>query len=183
MSFIEDFLDGIGKEATALGTKGQVEEKYNLSLLGKWRPQEVFELHKILRKLPDRLVRDNKNLLAIGREEKIINAPSWAPGHSMYKPNHPKFGRYRGTLVVFDKGVYDKSGNIDKGQFGKSILHELTHSFGMTEFPPPFGKPPFITEYASSSPKEDFAESFAEYFLHPKILAPEKFEAIKRFLS
>ncbi len=186
MSFVEDFLDGIGKVATTLSAKGEVEKKYNISLLGKWSPKEILELHKVLRQLPDVLVRDNSNLLSIGREDRIVNAPSWAPGHSMYKPNHPKFGKYRGTLVVFDKGVYDSSGKFDKVQFGKSILHDLTHSFGITDFEPVFGSPPFITDYASREPKEDFAESFSEYFLHPKLLqerTPGKFDAIKRFLA
>lgn len=186
MSFVEDFLDGIGKTATFLSAKGEVEKKYNISLIGKWVPKEILELHKVLRQLPSSLVRDNPNILSIGREDRIANAPNWAPGHSMYKPNHPKFGKYRGTLVVFDKGVYDKSGNFDKVQFGKSILHDLTHSFGITDFDKEFGKPPYITEYAGREPKEDFAESFAEYFLHPDILrerTPEKFEAIKRFLA
>lgn len=186
MSFLEEFIDGIGKEATILGAKGGVEKKYNISLLGKWTSKEILELHKVLRQLPDVLVRHNSNLLSIGREDRIVNAPKWAPGHSMYKSNHPKFGKYRGTLVIFDKGVYDKSGNFDKVQFGKSVLHDLTHSFGITDFGPVFGKPPFVTQYASREPKEDFAESFSEYFLNPEILKgkiPEKFEAIDEFLS
>lgn len=186
MTFLGEFVEGIGKEATVLGARGEIESKYNLSLIGKWTPKEALELHKVLRQLPDKLVRKNPHLLAIGRERKLINGPSWAPGHSMYKPNLPKFGKYRGTLVIFDKGVYDKSGNFDKIQFGKSVLHELTHSFRLREFPAPFGKPPFITEYARHEPKEDFAESFAEYFLHPELLkkrTPEKFEAIKKFLE
>lgn len=186
MDFIKCFLDGIGKEATILSAKGEVEKKYNISLLGKWTPKEILELHRVLRQLPDVLVRNNSNLLSIGREHKIINAPSWAPGHSMYKPNHPKFGKHRGTLVIFDKGVYDNSGKFDRVQFGKSILHDLSHSFGITDFGSIFGKPPFITEYAKREPKEDFAESFAEYFLHPNLLkerTPKKFEAIRAFLT
>lgn len=172
--------------ATALSAKGEVESKYNISLVGDWTPKEILELHKVLRQLPDALVRDNSNLLSIGRDDRIVNAPDWAPGHSMYKSNHPKFGKYRGTLVVFDKGVYDSSGKFDKVQFGKSVLHDLTHSFGIVDFDPVFGKPPFITDYAKREPKEDFAESFAEYFLHPGLLqkrTPKKYDAIERFLA
>jgi hypothetical protein len=186
MDFIKEFLDGIGKEATIRSAKAEIGKRYNIGLSGKWTAREILELHRVLRQLPNALVKNNSNLLSIWREDRIANAPSWAPGHSMYNPNRPKFGKYRGALVIFDKGVYDNSGKFDRVQFEKSILHDLAHSFGIARFDPVFGKPPFITEYAKREPKEDFAESFAEYFLHPSLLkerTPEKSEVIKMFLA
>lgn len=71
-----------------------------------------------------------------------------------------------------------------------NITHELGH--GMEEhlhvdlFAPPWGQPPFISDYAESKPNvEDFAESFAEYVLSPtqlKAKCPEKFADLKRRL-
>lgn len=167
---------------TAGDLKGKISTKYNVKLFGDWKDDELGFLDGILSKLPSRLVSENQNLRGFGRAAIIKNAPSDAPGHSMYKPVNKKFGKYSGTLVVFDKGVYSSSGKIDKGLFAKSILHELTHSFNLP-IPKVFGKPPFVTDYANTNAKEDFAESFAEYFLHPKTLAPEKAKAIKVFLS
>lgn len=46
-----------------------------------------------------------------------------------------------------------------------------------------WGQPPFITDYAKTNPREDFAESFEEYHLNPerlKEVAPDKYEFIRR---
>ena len=167
------FSDEILKLASVLSRHG-------VRLKGRWSEAEASLLDTILGALPRRLVRGNKNLKSIGRAKKLIGGPPGAPGHSMYKPVKGKHG---GTLVIFDKGVYDLHGKIDAVLFGKSVLHELSHSFD-DNLPIAFGKPPFITEYAATSPKEDWAESFAEFYLHPKLLkrkAPRKYEAIDIF--
>lgn len=169
---------------TALNTKmasRDVAAKYNIKLLGKWKPEELEALDSILSKLPSRLVSENQNLKAIGRAPVIKNAPPHAPGHSMYKPNHKRFGDMGGALVVFDKGAYS-GGKLDKKLFAKSILHELTHSFNLP-LSKVFGRGQFVTGYAGKNAREDFAESFAEYFLHPKKLPPDKAGAIKAFLA
>lgn len=169
----------------ASNRKKATQQVYGVKLLGNWSSEELDALHAVLRQLPPRLVRDNPNLLAIGRAPKLIGGPPHAPGHSMYKPNHPKHGRYKGTLVIFDKGVYDPRGKLDPILFGKSVLHELSHSFE-GKIPKAFGNPPFITRYAARTPSEDWAESFAEYFVNRKAMqkkCPEKVDAITEFLG
>ena len=154
-------------------------------LIGKWTSAEHALLKSILDLLPSVLVHENKNLRAIARAPKLTNGPPDAPGHSMYTPNHPSNGASRGVLVLFDKGVYDSSGTLDPVLMGKSVLHELSHSLNV-DLPQIFGRPPYITEYASRDASEDWAESFAEFFLHPKILrkrAPEKYRAIAKFVE
>jgi hypothetical protein len=183
--FFHGFIDEILKLSADADAKGKLSAKYNVELLGNWYDEELHELNNVLSKLPDKLVRNNGNLLSVGRAPKILNAPPSAPGHSMYKPNVQKHGKSRGSLVIFDKGVYDRQGNLDSKLFGKSILHELSHSFDV-RIPEVFGKPPFITDYACRSPEEDWAESFAEHFLNQEILknrAPAKAKAIALFLG
>jgi hypothetical protein len=97
----------------------------------------------------------------------------------MYKPSNG------GMLVIFDKGIYDSNHKLDPVLFAKSVLHEISHTVD-DNIPNVFGRPPYITDYAAQSQKEDWAESFAEYFLHPEILrekAPRKFKAIKTFIG
>lgn len=146
---------------------------------GSWTPQEMGELNRVLSRLPPSLVSSNPKLSYIVRAKILINAPPGAPGHSMYKPSNG------GTLVIFDKGIYDSKHKLDPELFAKSVLHELSHTVNRP-IPGVFGKPPYITEYAGKSKKEDWAESFAEYFLHPDILnkqAPDKYRAIKTFIG
>ncbi|MHC4644902.1 MAG: hypothetical protein ACYTBJ_05340 [Planctomycetota bacterium] len=176
------FFHGFSDELLKLAFE---QGKYGIKIFGNWHKEELNALYAILTKLPKRLVRGNRALRAVGRAPKLINGPPHAPGHSMYKPDKPEHGKYRGTLVIFDKGVYDASGKIDPVLFGKSVLHELSHSFD-DNVPDVFGRPPFITEYAGTSAKEDWAESFAEYFLHPGLLkrkTPEKSRAIAAFVG
>jgi len=177
--FVHGFVDEFMKFAS--DSRSSVERKHGIRVLGSWTEPELDALGDTLGRLPPRLVRDNGAFKKVVRVPKLLNGPPSAPGHSMYR----RHGKYKGTLVVFDKGVYDRSGKLDKVLFGKSVLHELSHSFD--ENPSgPFGEPPFITDYASTSAKEDWAESFAEYFLHRTILrkkAPAKAAAIASFLG
>jgi len=70
------------------------------------------------------------------------------------------------------------------------ITHELGHALEEKErvdlWGPPWGLPPFVSDYAESKPNvEDFAESFRVYVESPselKRVSPEKFEAIKRLV-
>lgn len=146
---------------------------------GPWRHNEVKELHKIYSKLPPFIANNNRKVAFIVRARKLIGGPPDAPGHSMYKPSNG------GMIVIFDKGIYDSEHKLDPVLFGKSVLHELSHTID-GKIPDVFGRPPYITDYASRSKKEDWAESFAEYFLHPEILkqkAPQKHRAIKTFIG
>lgn len=69
------------------------------------------------------------------------------------------------------------------------VAHEFGHSKDqlglMTSLHPggPWGKAPFITDYASTGAPEDFAESHANYFTHPDLLkqvAPAKYQAMQQ---
>ena len=55
--------------------------------------------------------------------------------------------------------------------------------FGERSSRNPFGKGPYISNYAQTNAREDFAESYEEFFVDPENLkqtAPEKYEAIKK---
>ena len=55
--------------------------------------------------------------------------------------------------------------------------------FGERSSRNPFGKEPYISDYATTNAKEDFAESYEEFFVDPENLqnkAPKKYEAIKK---
>lgn len=70
------------------------------------------------------------------------------------------------------------------------MTHELGHAVEEAHrvggWDPPWGQPPFISDYAEMRPNvEDFAESFRVYIERPSELrrvAPEKFEALKRLV-
>jgi hypothetical protein len=73
--------------------------------------------------------------------------------------------------------------------WAKIITHELGH--GVEEhhrvnlFEPPWGLPPFISDYAATKPSEDFAESYAEYVISPATLkaqCPAKWAALKALI-
>lgn len=71
-----------------------------------------------------------------------------------------------------------------------TVTHELGHALEEKHhvdlFAPPWGQPPFISDYAEFRPNiEDFAETFRSYVEEPADLkrrAPEKYEAMKRLV-
>lgn len=80
---------------------------------------------------------------------------------------------------------------LDVSVLATFLTHELGHAVEegvhLDPFAPPWGKPPFISDYAESRPNvEDFAESFRSYVLEPshlKRVAPEKYEALRRLVK
>jgi hypothetical protein len=70
------------------------------------------------------------------------------------------------------------------------LTHELGHAFeeihNINGFTPPWGSPPFVSDYAEFKPNvEDVAESFRAYVNEPTELrtkCPEKYDAIKALL-
>jgi len=69
------------------------------------------------------------------------------------------------------------------------VAHEFGHSKDqlglMTSLHPgvPWGKPPFVSDYAASCAPEDFAESHADFFIQPdhlKAVAPAKYQAMQQ---
>jgi len=135
-----------------------------LQLDGKWRPEEVRELVKILSPLPQAWVEKNPHLRSINRRSVLTNAPPEAPGHSKYEPDD-------GTIVVFDKGVYH-GGEIDPEQFRRSVYHELAHSILrgspalLKRWATSTRDDGYVDEYAKTSPEEDFCDTFSEFFIH-----------------
>ncbi len=100
---------------------------------------------------------------------------------------------------LFQDFGYDGIITLDRSQMALSdewaqyvITHELGHANdfmwahqlnGLISSKPPFGKPPYITDYASTKPLEDVAESYAYYHLAPeslKSVAPEKYCALEK---
>ncbi len=70
------------------------------------------------------------------------------------------------------------------------LTHELGHAFeelhNLSGFSPPWGQPPFVSDYAEFKPNvEDIAESFRAFVNEPTLLhrkCPEKFEALKKLV-
>lgn len=155
-----------------------------LTLSGKWLDLEVKVLNEILKPLPREWVENNRSLTTIGRDSVLRNAPPEAPGHSKYEPK-------LGLIVVYDKGVYHH-GKLDNEQFRRSVYHELAHSIIrskptiLQDWISDTSGDGFVDEYAKTSPEEDFADTFSEFFIHRKAVrkaVPRKNEFIGRILS
>lgn len=152
-----------------------------LRIAGRWTPQEFEQLRSTLAPIPAAWLEKNPNVQAIIRQDVLRNAPPQAPGHSQYD-------KRQRAIVVFDKGVYHAgSRGIDKEQFRRSILHELAHAIliqrpnWLREWADKTRHDGFVDEYARTSPAEDFADTFSEFFIHPKqtqTRAPEKYSFI-----
>lgn len=156
-----------------------------IELRGEWTDAEIQHLAKIFKDLPDGLVEANPNFKAVERRPVLLNAPPEAPGHSKYEP-------LTGTIVVFDKGVYDGE-QIDPEQFRRSVCHELAHSIirsNPSEFLQLWSSSThgdgFVDEYAKTSPEEDFCDTFSEYLIDPRRTAeavPKKASFVRRLLA
>lgn len=81
----------------------------------------------------------------------------------------------------------------DPKDFRKVLIHETGHTrdfesawFGMfreDSSKDPFGKGPYVTDYAKTNRHEDYAETYAYYHVDPegtKAKVPEKYEAIRQ---
>lgn len=172
-----------------LGLAHKIE---NELLRGEWSDDEERVADQTLLKLPKQLTVDNPNLKSIDRSTARQGG---GPGDSQFKD---------GRVVVFDKGVYDSGGKLDPDNLKRSILHELAHSVD-DEVPRVFAQwralsgwrerdgkwshdegAKFVDDYASTSPYEDWADTFSEFYLHPEIVRkryPEKFRFIERFVG
>lgn len=144
-----------------------------------WNSLELGLLERALSPIPDKWLKHNRLLSGIAREPELLNAPPDAPGNS-------KYNRDNGSIVVFDKGVYDDRG-FNWNQFRRSIYHELAHTL-IDNDPTLIQRwlqetdgDDFVDEYAKTSPDEDFADSFSEFLIHQdkmKELVPRKWEFI-----
>lgn len=137
-----------------------------LELAGKWTPEEVRELGKILSSMPQAWIEQNARLKSIIRRPVLLNAPPEAPGHSKYEPS-------TAAIVVFNKGVYH-DGQIDHEQFRRSIYHEIAHTVLkgapslLDQWSEKTRDDGFVDSYAKTSPEEDFCDTFSEFFIQGK---------------
>lgn len=156
----------------------------SLTLAGCWRPREVEEIVRILAPLPHAWLEGNPHCRSIIRRDVLRDAPPEAPGHSKYEPSV-------GAIVVFDKGVYHGD-EIDPEQFRRSVYHELAHSIIrgspdlLRQWSAATDDDDYVDDYAKTSPEEDFADTFSEFFIHNGETAkrvPIKARFIRRLLE
>jgi len=108
-----------------------------------------------------------------------------------HKPNWIVRGR-ASDLDVSNRIQLSRNALSDPAQFERTLTHEVGHTvdyesqrfrlWGERSTREPFGESPHISDYAKTNHREDFAESFEEYFADPEKLkeaAPEKYEVIK----
>ena len=111
----------------------------------------------------------------------------------------PNLAPKMGAAGLTQQLLIDRPITLDPSQMALSkdwaeyvITHELGHSSdflsaqhlnGFLSSMKPFGKPPYVTDYAGTNRFEDLAESYAHYHLMPdklKAIAPEKYEALAK---
>lgn len=154
-----------------------------LTIAGKWTDFEAKKLEEALAPMPREWIELNPRLRAVHREASDASAPPDAPGHA-------KYDKGNASIVVFDKGVYDGD-RFDWNQFRRSIYHEIAHT--LIDNDPSLiqrwihqtSNDGFVDEYAKTSPEEDVADTFSEFFIHRdklKKLVPIKFEFINSLL-
>lgn len=156
----------------------------DIELRGSWREPELFEIKKILAPLPRSFLEGNPWIQVIERQPVLLDGPPSAPGHSKYDPR-------TATIVVFDKGVYDGN-RLNTEQFRRSVYHELAHAIIrqnpslLEQWTRETRRDGFVDEYAKTSPEEDFADSFSEFFIFPgatKNAVPIKSAFLRRLMT
>lgn len=156
-----------------------------LTLQGRWAPEEIKHLRKILSPIPANWLEENPHVQALVRQDVLQNGPSSAPGHSQYIPG-------KGAIVVYDKGVYHAgSSRIDEEQFARSIYHELAHAVlrrfdWMSDWNRETKSDGFVDEYAKTNATEDFADTLSEFFIDQgktELAAPRKAAFIRDRLA
>lgn len=161
-----------------------MSEVRGISLVGSWKPEEVAALPSILSPFPSKWLERNPFVSKLVRGKVLTDAPPGAPGHSKYDPNNR-------SIVVFDKGVYH-DGSIDPEQFRRSIYHELAHSILriypglLAKWTPATSGDGHVDEYAKTSPEEDFADTFSEFFIQNKktrSVVPKKAKFLQELLA
>lgn len=155
-----------------------------IEIKGNWKPIEIRVLKEIFKPLPRVWIENNPSFKTIQRDTVLTNAPPEAPGHSKYEPQ-------LGLIVVYDKGVYH-NGKLDREQFHRSVYHELAHSIIrsnpklLRSWTNETSNDGFVDEYAKTSPEEDFADTFSEYFIHngaARKAVPLKANFLQKLLS
>ena len=177
-------------------------EKDALELGGKWTEEERRAVKERVAQVPRALVQDNPGVKRIERQEVLKPKPPGAPGDSTYLP--PDKGQ-PGRIVLYDKGVYDGGRNIKEDHLSRSVFHELAHSLEKTvpmlfenwkaisgwnqkdgKWKATRPEAGFVDDYAKTSPYEDWAETFQEYFVQPGLVRkryPEKYRFVEHVID
>lgn len=131
---------------------------------------------KTVSEVPGHLIGGLRSIVLASRPASM---PKDAPGHSMYSPE-------KRQIVLFKEGVYDGK-QLEKEQIRRSVLHEIAHHIleadasTLPRWTKDTNGEKYVDEYAKTSPDEDFADTFSEFFIHSKetrSLAPRKFQFI-----
>lgn len=167
-----------------------------------WTSEEIRAVDKVLAMLPAAFVSKNKNLEAIVRKHEQDHPD--VPGAGMFQqaagPNQK-----RNYIVLHDEAFIDDEGQPNIGVLATTLIHELSHSLDDEKSGPykewlelsgwfmledgqwlPARDLGFINPYARRDPKEDFAESFTAYVLHPeklRIVSPFKYMFMEQFFK
>jgi len=171
-----------------------IEKTYGVAIKDfgrKWTLMELGYLDKILGKLPSKVLKMWKGIpgkLTYNRKElcKLIG-----PGYNEFSIT----GLKSIAIYIYDP-VWRKSTSKLKKEYIKTICHETGHSFqfslAMSKWKDfkalsgwngnPNKKARFVSSYAEKNAREDWAESFAYYFVDPFKLC-EKAEAKFEFLN
>ena len=174
------------------------EASHNIKLESRdapWTAPEIELLDQVLSLLPEVFVSGNPNLKAIVREHEYSGDYEGAPGYGMYRESAGPKAK-KDYLVLYDKGAYDKQGQLDPRVMSNTVIHEISHS--LDDEQPGFFQDwlklsgwfqengawyptrdlGFVNDYARRHPKEDFAESFTLYVMDPdrlRVMSPEKY--------
>lgn len=112
---------------------------------------------------------------------------------SIHNPNPGWVTRGRAFDHEFTANVeLSRSALQNPQDFRKVLIHETGHTrdydsawfglWGNHSSREPFGEGPHVSDYAQTNPKEDYAETYANYYVNPEGLrekAPEKYEFIR----
>ena len=94
-------------------------------------------------------------------------------------PNYLGLNRHAVGSITLNSGGYDMDW---KPQFQHTVIHEVGHSvdYSAGQFSlltqtqansrAPYGQPNFVSDYATTQPAEDFAETYAEHYTNPERL-------------
>jgi hypothetical protein len=140
---------------------------------------EQQQIYNGLDRLPLHHVNDIKAI------EVVPEIPNPKPGYvtngrawDFHGTNHVELSRKE--LSYPDKWLRTQTHEAGHAVDYESQVFKL---FGERSSRNPFGKGPYVSDYATTNAREDFAESYEEFFADPENLkqkAPQKYEAIKK---
>jgi hypothetical protein len=191
-------------QATALRAFFEATHGVRLESRGaSWTPEEIQVVDKVLALLPEVFVSQNPNLRALVRESEYDGEYEHSPGFGMYQESAGPKAK-KDYVVVYDKGLYSESGQLDPRLAANTLIHEISHSLDDEQPGPyqdwlelsgwfqtdgnwlPTRDLGFVNSYSRGHPKEDFAETFTLFVMDPdrlRVLSPEKHMFMERLFD